>query len=122
MQGQFVWYELTTPDPEGAKRFYPALTNWGTQPFDKDYTMWTQGGEPFAGIFRLTPEMRQKGIPPNWMPYMESNNIDETARLATANGGRVIVPPADIPNVGRYAVLADPQGATFGVIKNAPQP
>src|SRR5919204_3964398 len=118
MQGQFVWYELTTPDPDAAKRFYPSLTSWGTQQFDKDYTMWTQGGQPFAGIFRLSPEMRQKGVPPNWMPYIEANNVDDTLRQATSAGGRVIVPAADIPNVGRYAVLADPQGATFGLYKS----
>jgi len=118
MHGQFVWYELTTPDTDAARKFYPAITGWGTQPFDNDYTMWTSGGVPFAGIFRLTSDMRQQGVPPNWMPYVESNNVDETTRLATSLGGKAVVPPSDIPNVGRFAVVQDPQGATFGVYKS----
>ena len=119
MHGQFVWYELITPDTDAAKRFYSSLAGWGTQPFDKDYTMWTIAGSPFAGLYRLGPEMRQQGVPPNWMPYVESSNVDETARLATSLGGKVMSPPADIPNVGRYAVLRDPQGAAFGVYKTS---
>jgi uncharacterized protein len=118
MHGQFVWYELTTPDVDAARRFYPSFTGWGTQQFDKDYTMWTTGGAPFAGIFKLGPEMRQQGVPPNWMPYIESDNVDDTARLATSLGGKVRHGPADIPNVGRFAVIQDPQGAVFGVYKS----
>jgi predicted enzyme related to lactoylglutathione lyase len=122
MHGQFIWYELTTPDVDAARKFYPKFTGWGTQPFDKDYTMWTTGGAPFAGLFRLTDEMRQQGIPPNWMAYVESSDVDETVRKATSLGGRAMAGPADIPNVGRYAVLIDPQGAAFGVYKsNSPR-
>lgn len=119
MHGQFVWYELMTPDTEAAKKFYTPFTGWGTQPFDKDYTMWTTGGAPFAGLYPLGPEMRQQGVPPHWMPYVESNNVDETARLAAQLGGKAIVPPSDIPNVGRFTLLQDPQGATFGVYKSS---
>jgi hypothetical protein len=119
MHGQFVWYELTTPDVDAARRFYPPLTGWGTQQFDKDYTMWTTGGVPFAGIFRLGPEQRQKGIPPNWMPYIEADNVDETARRATSLGGTVMHGPDDIPGTGRFAVLQDPQGAVFGIYKSS---
>ena len=118
MHGQFVWYELTTPDVDAARKFYPPITGWGTQQFDKDYTMWTTGGVPFAGIFRLTPEQRQKGIPPNWMPYIEADSVDETARRATLLGGKVVAGPDNIPGTGRFAVLQDPQGATFGIYKS----
>jgi uncharacterized protein len=118
MHGQFVWYELTTPDVAGAKKFYPPLTGWGTQQFDKDYTMWTTRGVPFAGIFQLGPEQRQKGIPPNWMPYVDVDNVDDTARKATSLGGKTMHGPQDIPNTGRFAVLQDPQGAVFGVYKS----
>jgi len=117
MHGQFAWYELISPDPDGARKFYQPLTNWGTQPFDKDYTMWTTSGAPFAGLYRLSPEMRQQGIPPHWMPYVESSDVDATARLTTSLGGKIVNGPNDIPKVGRYAVLQDPQGATFGVYK-----
>ena len=118
MHGQFVWYELTTPDVDAARRFYPQITGWGTQQFDKDYTMWTAGGVPFAGIFRLGPEQRQKGIPPNWMPYIEADNVDETARTATSLGGSVMHGPDDIPGTGRFAVIKDPHGAVFGIYKS----
>jgi predicted enzyme related to lactoylglutathione lyase len=118
MHGQFVWYELTTTDVDAARKFYPPIAGWGTQQFDKDYTMWTNGGVPFAGIFRLGPEQRQQGIPPNWMPYVEAGNVDETARQATSLGGKVVVGPQDIPGTGRFAVLQDPQGATFGIYKS----
>ena len=118
MHGQYIWYELTTPDVDAAKAFYPRFTGWGTQAFDKDYTMWTTGGVPVAGIFRLTDEMRQQGVPPNWMPYVESSDVDETAAKATSLGGRVLHGPADIPNVGRFAVVQDPQSAAFGVYKS----
>lgn len=118
MHGQFVWYELTTPDTDAARKFYPAFTGWGTQQFDKDYTMWTNGGAPFAGLFRLGPDMQQQGVSPNWMPYVESTNVDETARLATSLGGRVVHGPEDIPNTGRFAVIQDPQGATIGIYKS----
>ena len=121
MHGQFVWYELTTPDPEASKRFYQPLAGWSTQPFDNDYSLWTVGGQPLGGIFRLGPEQKAQGIPPNWMPYVEVNSVDETARQATSFGGKAVVPPTDIPNTGRFAVLQDPQGATFGVYKTASQ-
>jgi predicted enzyme related to lactoylglutathione lyase/MFS family permease len=119
MHGQFIWYELTTPDVNAAQKFYPRFTGWGTQKFDNDYTMWTNGGTPIGGIFRLNDEMRAKGVPPNWMPYVETNDVDESARLATSLGGTVIVPAADIPGTGRYAVVQDPQGAVFGLYKPA---
>lgn len=118
MHGQFVWYELTTPDVDAARRFYPSFTGWGTQQFDKDYTMWTTGGVPFAGIFRLGPEQREKGIPPNWMPYIEASNVDDTARKVTSLGGNIVHGPEDIPGTGRFAVVKDPQGAVFGIYKS----
>jgi uncharacterized protein len=115
MHGQFIWYELTTPDVDAAKKFYPRFTGWGIQPFDKDYSMFTSGGVPFAGLFKLTDEMRGQGIPPNWMPYVETSNVDDTVAKATSLGGQLRHGPQDIPGTGRIAVLADPQGAVFGV-------
>lgn len=119
MHGQFIWYELTTPDVDAAKKFYPRFTGWGTQAFDNDYTLWTTGGVPVAGLFRLRDEMRQQGIPPNWMPYVESDNVDETVAKAVSLGGRIVHGPDDIPGTGRFAVLQDPQGAAFGVYKSS---
>ena len=118
MHGQFVWYELTTPDVDAAKKFYPRFTNWGTQAFDKDYTMFTTGGVPIAGIFRLKDDMKANGVPPNWMPYVECDSVDGTAAKAKSLGATVIAGPDDIPGTGRFAVIQDPQGATFGIYKS----
>lgn len=117
MNGQFVWYELTTPDVEAAQKFYPRVAGWGTQAFDRDYTMWTSGGVPIAGLLQLSEEMRQQGVPPNWMPYVESSNVDETAAKAVSLGGRVVHGPVDIPGTGRFAIVQDPHGAVFGVYR-----
>ncbi len=118
MHGQFIWYELTTPDVDAAKKFYPRFTGWGTQPFDNDYTMWTTDGVPIGGLFQLSDEMRQQGVPPNWMPYVESNDVDDTVAKATSLGAQLLHGPEDIPGAGRIAVLQDPQGAAFGVYKS----
>jgi predicted enzyme related to lactoylglutathione lyase len=119
MHGQFVWYELTTPDFEAAKKFYQPLTGWGTQPFDDSYAMWTTSGQPVGGMFRLGDEQKAQGIPPNWMPYVEVNNVDESAKQAASMGAKTMVAPADVPGHGRFAVLADPQGAVFGIYKSS---
>jgi predicted enzyme related to lactoylglutathione lyase len=118
MHGQFVWYELTTPDVDAAKRFYSRVTGWGTQRFDDDYDMWTSGGRPIGGLMHLGDEMRQQGVPPNWLPYVESDDVDATAAKAASLGGRVVYGPEDIPGGGgRFVVLQDPQGAMFGALK-----
>jgi len=119
MHGQFVWYELTTPDVDAAKKFYPRFTGWGTQRFDDDYTMWTTGGRPIGGLMELRDDMRQQGVPPNWLAYVESDNVDATAAKAASLGGRVVYGPEDIPGGGggRFVVLQDPQGAVFGALK-----
>ncbi|MGQ0714445.1 MAG: VOC family protein [Gemmatimonadaceae bacterium] len=118
MHGQFIWYELTTPDVAGARKFYPPITGWGTQQFDKDYTMWTVDSVPMGGMFTLTPEMRARGTPPNWMPYVSADNVDESARKVALLGGKVVQGPEEIPGTGRFAVVQDPQGATFGIYKS----
>jgi predicted enzyme related to lactoylglutathione lyase len=84
--------------------------------------MWTSGGVPIAGIFQLGPEQRQRGIPPNWMPYVGVDSVDQTARQATSLGGKVMAGPQDIPGTGRFAVVQDPQGAVFGIYKSTNMP
>jgi predicted enzyme related to lactoylglutathione lyase len=121
MHGQFCWYELSTPDVEASKKFYARFTGWGTQAFDANYNMFTTGGVPIAGIFKLNDQMRSNGVPPNWMAYVESDNVDDTVAKAKSLGAKVVAPAADIPGTGRYAVLQDPQGATFGVYRSSRQ-
>jgi predicted enzyme related to lactoylglutathione lyase len=121
-RGHFVWYELSTSDPAAAQRFYSAITGWGTQSFDgagMPYTMWMNGESPIGGVVPLPAEQASQGVPPNWMPSISTDDVDETAAEATQLGGKVIVPPMDIPTMGRFAVLADPQGAVFSIYKSS---
>jgi predicted enzyme related to lactoylglutathione lyase len=120
MHGQFVWYELMTTDAAAAKKFYPPVTGWGIQKWDDpslDYSMWTAGGVPIAGVLDLTPEQRAQGIPANWLPYVAVDSVDGTTAKATSLGGKVVIAPFDIPGVGRMAVLQDPQGATIALLR-----
>ena len=116
MHGQFVWYELMTSNAAGAKGFYPAVAGWGTEDWPhSQYTMWTSGGIPLGGIVQLRQDQMQQGMRSAWMPYIEAGDVDETARKAASIGGRVLFGPQDIPGTGRFAVIADPQGAVFAI-------
>jgi uncharacterized protein len=121
-RGHFVWYELSTSDPAAAQRFYTAVTGWGTQPFEggeMPYTMWTNGENRVGGLMELPAELSSKGVPPHWLPYIGTDDVDETVTEATQLGAKVVVPPQDIPTMGRFAVLADPQGAVFAIYKSS---
>jgi predicted enzyme related to lactoylglutathione lyase len=120
-RGRFVWYELMTPDPEAAKRFYTQVISWGTQRYDKDpsYTMWTAGGSTLGGLMRLPEEARRMGAPPNWMAYITTPDVDATARQATGLGGKIVNGPMDLPDIGRFAVIQDPQGAVVAAYRSS---
>jgi len=119
-KGRFVWFDLMTTDPDAAIKFYSAVVGWGTSPFqapgsDTPYTMWTASGKPIGGVMELPAEAAAMGAPPHWLPYIGSPDVDATVARAKQIGANVLVPGTDIPTVGRFAVLADPQGATFSV-------
>lgn len=121
-RGEFVWYELMTTDAEGAKAFYTDVVGWGTAPFEGSpvpYTMWTKGEAPVGGVMDLPDEARQAGAPPHWLGYVAVPDVDAAAEKAKELGGRVIHGPHDIPEVGRFAILADPQGAVVSAFKGA---
>lgn len=111
------WNELWTNDPERAKDFYTKLFGWNTKSDSGEtpYTEWINGEEHIGGMMQIQPQMGP--MPPNWGIYIAVDDCDVTVAQATSLGGRTYVPPTDIPNVGRFAVLADPQGAMFNVIK-----
>src|SRR4029078_7818966 len=75
--GQFIWYDLLTPDADGSKRFYSHVVGWGTQPSPgpEPYTMWENNGAPLGGIWPLEKEM---GDEPRWLPYVSVDDVDET--------------------------------------------
>lgn len=116
--GRFVWFELMTTDVEGAKRFYGDVIGWKVTPWSggKDYELWVAGKEEVGGVMALKPEARKAGSPPHWLGYVATDDVDATAQKAQKLGGRVLVPAMDVANSVRIAVLADPQGAAFGVV------
>ena len=117
-RGRFVWYDLMTSDPGKAQPFYQQVAGWGTQPFNSDYSMWTVNGKPIGGVMDLP----RAGVPPHWIGYVAVPDVDAAVRQTESLGGKAHVPGTDIPNVGRFAILADPQGAVFAVFAgNAPE-
>ncbi len=115
--GAFGWNELMTSDVDAAKQFYGALFGWETEAFlgaGMPYTLVKVGGEAVGGMMATTPQC--EGIPPHWSVYITVHDVDAVARQAEAQGGQVVYPPTDIPTVGRFCVLQDPQGATLGAI------
>lgn len=116
--GKFVWYDLMTSDDGAAKAFYTGVLPWGTQVWDgpMPYTMWTVQGTGIGGIMQLPAEA---GAPPHWLGYVGSDDVDATAARAVKLGGKILRPADDIPNTGRFAIVADPQGAAFALYKSA---
>src|SRR5258706_7049860 len=115
-RGRYLWYELLTTDPAGAQDFYTKLIGWGLEKSSgagMDYTMWTRAGTPIGGVLDLPAAARGGGVPSHWLAYIGTPDVDATAADAKKKGGRVIVPPQDIPTQGRFAVLTDPHGVLF---------
>lgn len=121
--GSHVWYELITPDPEGAKAFYGAVVGWSIgerAPVEHDYRMIVRSdGGHAGGVLRLTDEMRQQGMKPAWLGYVAVDDVDAMVARIETRGGKALVPPFDI-EVGRIAMAADPQGNPFYVMKPIP--
>ncbi len=112
--GRFVWYELLTTDPKGAMAFYTDVVGWKTQAWDsgEDYTMWVGDQGPLGGVALLPDEAKKMGAPPFWQANVQVANIDETIAKVKQLGGKVYH-TEDVPSVGRFAVIADPQGAVI---------
>lgn len=114
--GRFVWHELLTTDTTGAATFYPKVLPWRTAPSNMPgYTIWMAGQAQVAGLMALPNEGS-----PHWLVYVGTPDVDNSSAQAQSLGGRVLKEPADIPNVGRFAVLADPQGAPFALFTPGP--
>ncbi|MGH7545734.1 MAG: VOC family protein [Gemmatimonadota bacterium] len=123
LRGTFVWHELMTTDPKAAQRFYTKLIGWGTQPFEHNpsYVMWMNGETPVGGVMALPDEAKEIGAPPSWISYVAVPDVDETARRAAKLGGKALRAPEDIPEVGRFAAIADPQGAVLCAFRGLPE-
>ena len=122
IRGRFVWYDLMTRDAQGAVAFYGDVAGWGTQAWqnpEMPYTMWMAGEDMIGGIGPL-PE--DAPAPPHWLAYVAVPDVDASAAQARELGGQVIHPPMDIPEVGRFAIIADPQGAMIALFSSAQGP
>lgn len=115
--GCFSWNELTTTDVEGACAFYGKLFGWTYEEWPNEEVTYriAKSGDRAAGGIMSIPAGQPEGVPPNWMPYVTVENVDDSVRKAGEAGGRVLVEPMDIPSIGRFAVIQDPQGAVIGI-------
>jgi hypothetical protein len=126
--GEFIWYELLTTDSNAALAFYGAILGWQAtdsgQP-NMDYRILSiqddDTGEPreVGGLMQLTEEMCQGGAKPVWLGYIAVEDVDQAVANITEMGGSVQMPPTDIPDVGRLALVSDPKGTPFYVMKGS---
>lgn len=115
--GAFGWFELMTTDVNAAKKFYTDLLDWTTEDMpmeNMDYTVIKVEDDQVAGIMSMPPDSGE--MPPTWGIYITVKDVDATITRAKELGGKVLVEPRDIPNVGRFCVIQDPQGAWFAAI------
>jgi predicted enzyme related to lactoylglutathione lyase len=119
--GACCWNELMTTNVDAAGKFYSQLFGWKSEAVQMEggmvYTVFKSGEEQVGGMMQQPKEMA--GMPSFWSVYFDVANTDETAAKVKANGGNVMQPPTDIPNIGRFAVFADPTGAAFAVLQAA---
>jgi predicted enzyme related to lactoylglutathione lyase len=119
-QGDFIWYELLTKDADAAQAFYGSILGWSFvdsgQP-GMDYRIVNAGEISVAGLMGITPDMAAGGARTTWLSYVSVSDVDATVTDIEARGGSVVMPAMDIPNVGRIAMVADPQGAPFYIMK-----
>ena len=116
--GATCWNELLTNDTKKAGAFYTELFGWTAHEMpmgSTTYTMFGTGEQPAGGMMAAPPEMG--AAPPNWLVYFAVGDCDEDVQRAESMGAKVSAPPSDVPGVGRMAVLSDPQGAAFAIIR-----
>src|SRR2546421_5998577 len=113
----FCWHELNTSDPAGAKSFYTGVFGWETKGDETQYTEWINGGKSIGGMMKITEQMGP--VPPHWLAYIQVTACDDTVEKAKSLGATALMPGMDIPDVGRFAVIKDPQGAVFAIVQLA---
>jgi predicted enzyme related to lactoylglutathione lyase len=113
VRGRFLWYQIMTSDVDGAIAFYSSVVGWRTQMWGENgtpYQMWAVGERTIGGMMKMPADAPH---PPHWQGYIGTPDVDATTSRAEALGGKVWLKPTDIPAIGRFSVLADPQGAEF---------
>ena len=117
---RFVWYELVTTDVEKAKDFYTKVMGWSAWNASvpgRAYTLFAIGQFSVGGLLDLPEAAREMGIQPSWIGYVGVNDVDAVTECARRLGGVVHVPPTDVADISRFAVLSDPQAARLAVFK-----
>lgn len=120
--GEFIWYELMTSDVAAAETFYGAVVGWTARSFDgsgNGYRLFSAGEFEAGGLMAIPEEAACNGARPGWLGYIGAENVDAVAARIVADGGKQHMPPSDIPGVGRFAMLADRQGAPFYIMRGA---
>jgi uncharacterized protein len=114
--GDFIWYDVMTSDPDAGRAFYKAVFDWTMADSGiagQDYTVLSVGGTGVGGLMGLPDDAKAMGVPPCWTGYIASADVDADVARVTAAGGSVCKPAQDIAGVGRFSVVADPDGAVF---------
>jgi len=111
--GHVSWNELVTANVPAAKKFYTGLFGWKTARFGKGYTLFKTGAEMVGGMIKCP----NPDVPAQWLAYVTVKDVDAAAAKAKKLGGKIVAPPFDVPEVGRIAVVLDPQGAAIGLFK-----
>ncbi|HEY9025089.1 MAG TPA: VOC family protein [Burkholderiaceae bacterium] len=117
---RFVWFELMTTDVRSAASFYSEVVGWKAEDSGMpgmQYTLLKVGDAQVAGMMETPPELKAIGAPSAWSGYVAVDDVDAAEAKATQLGGKVLRPASDIPEVGRFAVIADPQGAPLMLFK-----
>ncbi len=120
--GDFIWYELLTSDADAAQAFYGKIVGWTVADSGHpgmDYRILSAGENSIGGLMGITPEMAGNGARPTWLSYVAVDDVDHCVESIEHGGGKAVMPAMDIPDVGRIAMVADPQGAVFYVMKPA---
>ena len=120
--GSFIWYELLTPDPEAAAAFYGEVVGWtaaGAGQPGLDYRIFSADGAPVAGHMKLPDGAEEAGMRPGWLGYIGVEDVDSAVADIESSGGRVHMPAMDMEGVGRMALVADPQGVPFYVMRGS---
>jgi uncharacterized protein len=125
-RGKFIWYELLTTDPDAAIDFYGKVVGWTAADHENSqagmrYIILSAGERGVGGIFPLNQQMLDGGARPGWLGYINVADTDAQTKRISDAGGAVHIPPGDIPNVGRFSMVADPAGAVFYLMTPLPQ-
>lgn len=109
--GRFCWHDLMTHDTATSRAFYEGLLGWTAAPQPNGYTMINDGHGNTGGYMTIGPEAAE--MPSHWVPYVSVDDVDAAVAQIDGLGGRLIHGPVDIGDGGRFAVVADDQGAAF---------